>query len=110
MSRALKSAARLTFGQALWAVDWTLVDESRLVAVLKKVSVSLIATIEIHGIAGEDATHGFSERLLAGSYGQMKVVRHQAPGIYASVVTLACLFEPPQKILTVTIRQKYLSY
>jgi len=44
-------------------------------------AISLVPSVEVNHIAGENASHAFGKRLMLCPHQQMKMVLHERPGI-----------------------------
>jgi len=56
--------------------------------------------------ANKQASHGLRQRAFAGSYGEMNMIVHQAPGIDKGLAIAAALFEPFDNIQPISVIAK----
>ena len=72
-------------------------------------AVSLMPSVEIHDIPGQQLLHTLGERILPRPHQEMEVVRHQGPGIHDQAPVPAQNCEPVHKIVAICVPVEYLS-
>jgi hypothetical protein len=83
-----------------------LLDDDRLIAVLKEMAGPLVPAIEIDHIAGQQLLHTPKERPRPRGHQEVEVVRHEGPRVHDQVSLPAQPGEPLHEVGPIGVRRK----